>query len=264
MSVEPQPALGDYAAPTRPNGYHRWVICGLLFFATTINYIDRAVLGVLAPDLQKRFGWTDTQYGDINMAFSAAYAIGFLLAGWFLDRVGTRICYGVSLIIWSIAAAAHALARSAPRFAGARIVLGLGETRNFSAAIKTTAECFPNRDRAFATGIFNAGSNIGAVLAPLLVPVITIKWGWQVAFIITGLLGFLWVFLWWPLYRKPQHHPLVSPQELAYIQSDCEEPTTKVPWLKLFPHRQTWAFAVGKFLTDPIWWFYLTWSAKFF
>ena len=264
MSFEPQPAVMDYAAPIRPGGYYRWVICALLFFATTINYIDRAVLGVLAPGLQKQFGWSDTQYGDINMAFSAAYAIGFLIAGWFLDRVGTRIGYAVSLTIWSIAAAAHALARSATGFAGARFLLGLGESGNFPAAIKTTAEWFPKRERAFATGIFNAGSNIGAVLAPLFVPVLAIRWGWQAAFIVTGLLGFLWLFLWWPLYRRPERHPFVSPGELAYIRSDGEEPSTKVPWLQLIPHRQTWAFAVGKFLTDPIWWFYLTWSAKFF
>src|SRR5258706_3805204 len=264
MSLDPQTAVADYAAPPRQIGHYRWVICGLLFFATTINYIDRAVLGVLAPDLQKKFTWTDTQYGDINMAFSAAYAIGFLLAGWFLDRVGTRIGYTVSLVIWSFAAASHALARSALGFSLARFFLGLGEAGNFPAAIKTTAEWFPRRERAFATGIFNAGSNIGALLARLLVPIIALKWGWQAAFSATGSIGFIWVALWLPLYRNPEQHPLVSPQELALIQSDGQEPATKVPWIKLLPHRQTWAFAAGKFLTDPIWWFYLTWSAKFF
>jgi ACS family hexuronate transporter-like MFS transporter len=264
MALETEASPLDPATQPRPRGNYRWVICALLFFATTINYVDRAVLGVLAPDLQKRFGWTDTQYGDINMAFSAAYAIGFLVAGWFLDRVGTRIGYAVSLIVWSLAAAGHAFARSAMGFGIARFVLGLGEAGNFPAAIKTTAEWFPRRERAFATGIFNAGSNVGAIVAPAAVPFIALTWGWQAAFISTGLIGLVWVIFWLPLYRKPERHPLVSPEELAFIQSDGQESTKKVPWLSLLPHRQTWAFAVGKFLTDPIWWFYLTWSAKFF
>src|SRR5688500_13051777 len=174
MALETEASPLDPSTQARPRGNYRWVICALLFFATTINYVDRAVLGVLAPDLQKRFGWTDTQYGDINMAFSAAYAIGFLIAGWFLDRVGTRIGYAVSLIVWSLAAAGHAFARTAMGFGIARFVLGLGEAGNFPAAIKTTAEWFPRRERAFATGIFNAGSNVGAIVAPAAVPFIAL------------------------------------------------------------------------------------------
>lgn len=241
----------------------RWVICGLLFFATTINYVDRGVLGVLAPDLQKTIGWTDTQYGDINAAFTFAYAIGFILVGRFIDRVGTRIGYAVSLILWSLAAAGHAFARTPFGFGVARFMLGLGEAGNFPAAIKTTAEWFPRRERALATGIFNAGSNVGAVLAPLAVPLIYLNWGWQWAFVSTGLIGLVWVFFWLPLYRRPEQHPRVSPAELAWIHSDPAEPATRIPWLRLLPHPQTWAFALGKFLTDPIWWFYLFWSAKF-
>jgi ACS family hexuronate transporter-like MFS transporter len=249
---------------TRPSGGHyRWVICALLFFATTINYVDRGVLGVLAPDLQTEIGWTDTEYGDINAAFSAAYAIGFVIVGRFIDRVGTRIGYAVSLIAWSLAAAGHALARTATGFAAARFLLGLGEAGNFPAAVKTTAEWFPRRERALATGIFNAGSNVGAVVAPLVVPVLALQWGWQAAFVATGLVGLVWVAFWLPLYDRPERHPRVSPAELAWIQSDPPEPTARVPWLRLLPHRQTWAVAVGKFLTDPVWWFYLFWSAKF-
>src|SRR5258705_9322639 len=220
MSLDPQTAVADYAAPPRQIGHYRWVICGLLFFATTINYIDRAVLGVLAPDLQKKFAWTDTQYGDINMAFSAAYAIGFLLAGWFLDRVGTRIGYTVSLVIWSFAAASHALARSALGFSLARFFLGLGEAGNFPAAIKTTAEWFPRRERAFATGIFNSGTNIGAVIAPLTVPWIALTLGWRWAFVLTGAIGFIWVAVWLSSYAPAASHPKLSDRERQHILSD--------------------------------------------
>jgi MFS transporter, ACS family, hexuronate transporter len=255
------------AAPTQTKtgtaSRFRWVICGLLFFATTINYVDRGILGVLAPELQREIGWTDTQYGDINAAFSLAYALGFIVVGRFIDRVGPRLGYAVALILWSLAAAGHALARSPLGFGIARFVLGFGEAGNFPAAVKTTAQWFPRRERALATGIFNAGSNVGAVLAPLLVPVIALNWGWQAAFLITGLVGLFWVAFWLPLYDRPEVHSRVSPAELAWIQSDPPEPATRVPWLSLLPHRQTWAFAVGKFLTDPIWWFYLFWSAKF-
>ena len=242
----------------------RWVICALLFFATTINYVDRGVLGVLAPELQKSMHWTDTQYGDINASFTLAYAIGFLVVGRFVDRVGTKIGYAVSLVVWSLAAAGHALAGSALGFGIARFFLGLGEAGNFPSAIKTTAEWFPRRERALATGIFNAGSNIGAVIAPLVVPVLALRWGWQSAFIATGLVGIVWVVFWLPLYDRPERHRLVSPAELAWIQSDPPESETRIPWLELLPHRQTWAFATGKFLTDAIWWFYLFWSPKFF
>jgi ACS family hexuronate transporter-like MFS transporter len=244
-------------------GYFRWVICALLFFATTINYVDRGILGVLAPDLQRELGWSDTEYGDINAAFSLAYALGFLVVGRFIDRVGTRIGYAVALVVWSLAAAGHALARSAFDFGVARFWLGFAEAGNFPAAVKTTAEWFPRRERALATGVFNAGSNVGAILAPLAVPVIALACGWQAAFLVTGLGGLIWVAFWLPLYGRPERHPRVSPAELAWIRSDPPESTARVRWLSLLPHRQTWAFASGKFLTDPIWWFYLFWSAKF-
>ncbi|MFO0808535.1 MAG: MFS transporter [Gemmataceae bacterium] len=253
----------DAPLTLRPAGYYRWVVCGLLFFATTINYVDRGALAVLAPTLETEVGWTDTQYGDINAAFSFAYAIGFVLVGLWIDRVGTKIGYAVSLLVWSLAAAGHALAGSARGFAIARFFLGFGEAGNFPAAIKTTAEWFPRRERALATGIFNAGTNVGAILAPLVVPFITMRWGWQAAFVATGLIGLLWLGLWLPLYDRPERHPRVSPAELAWIHSDPPERATRVPWLTLLPYRQTWAFAAGKFLTDPVWWFYLFWSAKF-
>jgi len=244
-------------------GNYRWTICALLFFATTINYVDRAVLGVLAPTLRSEIGWTDQEYGYISGAFTLAYAIGFLFAGWFIDRFGTRIGYTVYLTVWSFAAAAHALARSAFGFGIARFGLGIGESGNFPAAIKTVAEWFPKKERALATGIFNAGSNVGAVLAPLLVPWIALNWGWQLAFIITGLAGLVWVVFWWPLYHKPAEHPRLTKTELAHIESDPPDPPAKIPWIKLFPFRQTWAFAIGKFLTDAIWWFYLFWFPLF-
>jgi ACS family hexuronate transporter-like MFS transporter len=251
------------ATPPRPAGGYRWIICALLFFATTINYVDRGVLGVLAPDLQKTIGWTDTQYGDINAAFSFAYALGFLLMGRLIDRIGTRLGYAVALVVWSLAAAGHALARSAFGFGVARFLLGLGEAGNFPAAVKTTAEWFPRRERALATGLFDSGSNVGAILAPMLVPWLALTAGWQSAFVVTGLLGLLWVAVWLPLYDRPEKLARVSPEELAWIQSDPPDPAGEVPWVRLLPCRQLWAIAAGKFLTDPIWWFYLFWSAKF-
>lgn len=244
-------------------GNYRWVICALLFFATTINYVDRSVLGVLAPTLRDVIGWTDQEYGIISAAFTQAYAIGFIFAGWFIDKVGSRMGYSVYLTIWSLAAAAHALARSAFGFGIARFMLGIGESGNFPAAIKTIAEWFPKKERALATGIFNAGSNVGAVLAPLVVPWLALNWGWQSAFIITGLIGLVWVFFWWPVYRKPAEHHKLSKNELAYIESDPPDPPEKFSWLRLLQVKQTWAFAIGKFLTDAIWWFYLFWFPLF-
>src|SRR6476620_10410446 len=191
-------------------GSYRWVVCALLFFATTVNYVDRAVLGVLEPELQKEIGWTATQYGDINSAFNLAYAIGFLFAGWMMDRIGTRWGYTISLTVWSLAAASHAFAHSVLGFGAARFALGIGESGNFPAAIKTVAEWFPVKERALATGIFNAGSNIGAIVTPIVVPISALKWGWQAAFIATGLLGFLWLAFWIPTYRRPAEHPRVS------------------------------------------------------
>jgi ACS family hexuronate transporter-like MFS transporter len=250
------------AAPARA-GHVRWVVCALLFFATTLNYIDRQVLGILAPDLQKVIGWSEVQYGYIVTAFQAAYAIGLLLVGRLLDVVGTRHGFALALIFWSVAAMAHALARTPLGFGLARFSLGLGEAGNFPAAIKTVAEWFPRRERALATGIFNAGSNVGAVIAPAVVPFIALAYGWQEAFLFTGAIGFVWLFFWYWLYRSPDEHKGLTAAELAYIRSDAEEPATRVPWLRLMGHREAWAFALGKFLTDPVWWFYLYWIPKF-
>jgi len=244
-------------------GYYRWLICTLLFFATTINYVDRAVLGVLAPTLRTEIGWTDQEYGYISAAFTLAYAIGFIFAGWFIDRVGTRIGYSVYLTIWSIAAAAHAFARTTFGFGVARFGLGIGESGNFPAAIKTVAEWFPVKERALATGIFNAGSNVGAILAPLLVPWIALTWSWQAAFMITGLSGLIWIAFWYPFYRRPFEHPKLSKRELEHIESDPPDTPAKISWFRLLRLKQTWAFSIGKFLTDAIWWFYLFWFPLF-
>jgi ACS family hexuronate transporter-like MFS transporter len=244
-------------------GRVRWGICALLFFATTINYVDRAVLGVLAPLLRTEIGWSDLEYGRISAAFTLAYAIGFLFAGWFIDRFGTKVGYALYLIVWSLAAAGHALAASAIGFGIARFALGLGESGNFPAAIKTVAEWFPRKERAFATGIFNAGSNVGAIVAPLVVPWITLHYGWRTGFVVTGLAGLVWVFFWWPFYRKPAEHPTLGKAELQHIESDPPEPAVSVSWFELLQHRQAWAFATGKFLTDSVWWFYLFWFPLF-
>ena len=244
-------------------GWLRWRICALLFFATTINYMDRQVLGILAPLLQKEIGWDEQDYGNIVVAFQVAYAVGLLAAGALMDRIGTRLGYAVAMACWSVAACGHALAGSVAGFAAARFALGLGEAGNFPAAIKTVAEWFPSRERAFATGIFNAGSNIGAVIAPLTVPWIALTWGWQWAFVAVGASGFVWLLFWWPIYRRPEDHPRLDRAELQYIQSDPSDEPGRIAWASLLPHRQTWAFALGKFLTDPVWWFYLFWFAKF-
>ncbi len=243
---------------------YRWTVCALLFFATTINYIDRQVLGILAPVLQKDIGWNEIEYGYIVMAFQAAYGIGLVLFGRFIDKYGTKIGYTISILIWSVSAMAHAFVKTPFGFGTARFFLGLGESGNFPAAIKATAEWFPKKERALATGIFNSGANIGAVVAPAVVPWLTITYGWGEAFIFTGALGFIWIILWALMYNNPEKHKKVNKLELDYILSDpIEKDTTKIPWLKLLKYRQTWAFVVGKFLTDPIWWFYLYWLPKF-
>ncbi len=245
-------------------GRYRWSVCALLFFATTINYIDRQVLGILAPVLQKEIGWNQIDYGYIVTAFQAAYAIGLLTMGRLIDRIGTKIGYGISIFVWSVAAMGHALVRTVFGFGFARFMLGLGESGNFPAAIKATAEWFPKKERALATGIFNSGANIGAVVAPLVVPWLTLTWSWREAFIFTGALGFIWVVLWIWLFQVPRKQQKLSREELAYIESDPPEPESeKIPWLSLLKHKQTWAFVIGKFLTDPIWWFYLYWLPLF-
>lgn len=244
-------------------GRYRWVICALLFFATTINYIDRQVLGILAPTLQTDIGWNEAQYGAIVSWFTFAYALGYLGAGRLMDKIGTRLGFSLSVIVWSLSAMAHSLARSVAGFSAARFALGIGESGNFPASIKTVAEWFPAKERALATGIFNAGSNIGAIITPLVVPWIALNYGWRAAFIATGLLGFIWLTFWIPIYRRPAEHPKVSQPELAYIQSDAADTKASVKWTSLLRRRETWAFAIGKFMTDPIWWFYLYWLPKF-
>jgi ACS family hexuronate transporter-like MFS transporter len=247
----------------RPTRY-RWVICTLLFFATTVNYVDRSVLSVLAPTLKQKIHWTDTEYGYINAAFTAAYAVGLLVAGRMIDIIGVRFGYAIALVCWAISSMCHALVRSAFGFGVARVFLGLFESANFPAAVKAVAEWFPNKERSFAIGLFNSGSNIGAIVAPLVVPIIAIKFGWQWAFVATGSAELIWVFFWVPIYRRPAEHPRVSKEELAYITSDPNESVAPVKWSRLAPHRQTWAFSVAKFLTDPIWWFWLFWASPFF
>jgi ACS family hexuronate transporter-like MFS transporter len=264
-------------------GRFRWTICGLLFLAATINYVDRQVIGILKPTLQAEFGWSEIDYGDIVFAFQLAYAIGFLFAGRIMDRLGTKKGFSLALIIWSFAGIATAEAirfgpavamvlggfglaysSSVAGFLFVRFLLGIGESGNFPAAIKTVAEWFPRRERAFATGLFNAGTNIGAVVTPMVVPGITAWLGWYWAFVITGLLGFAWLVLWWAIYDRPERHPRVGAAELALITSDPPESTVRVPWARLIGYRQTWSFAVAKFMTDPIWWLYLFWMPDFF
>jgi ACS family hexuronate transporter-like MFS transporter len=266
----------------RAGGHYRWVICALLFFAATINYIDRQVIGILKPTLQKEFGWSEIDYADIVFAFQLAYAIGLLLAGGLMDRLGARRGFVLAIVLWSLAAMAHAEATvfgpaaasmlsvvglaysaSVAGFIVARFVLGLGEAGNFPAAIKVVAEWFPKRERAFATGLFNSGTNIGALITPLVVPWITLTWGWYWAFIATGAIGFAWLLFWIPLYKEPEVHPRLGASELAYIRSDPPDPKVHIPWRSVLPHRQTWAFMLGKFLTDPIWWLYLFWIPDF-
>ncbi len=246
-------------------GHYRWTICALLFFATTMNYVDRQILGLLAPMLQlpQNIGWNETQYSNIVVAFQAAYAVGLLLMGRLMDWIGVRAGYAISIGIWSLSAAAHALARSAMGFGIARLALGIGEAGNFPAAIKTVAEWFPKKERALATGIFNSGTNLGATVTPLIIPWVVERFGWRAAFVSTGVVSAIPIFLRISMYRRPQEHPRLSPAELRHIQSDPTEPTVKIPWLRLLPHPQTWAFVIGKFLTDPIWWFFLFWLAKF-
>ena len=241
---------------------YRWTICALLFVATTINYIDRQVLGILAPTLQRELAWSESDYGDIVSAFSFAYAIGFLIAGRLLDRFGVRRGLAAAVVAWSLAAIGHAFARTVAGFSFARAMLGLGESAIFPGSIKAVAVWFPQKERALATGIFNAGTNTGAILTPLVVPWITLRWGWQWAFIVTGTLGFVWLLLWFPLYREERGFEVRgSSFEGADVSTGMAAP--QVPWVSLFGYRQTWAFIAGKLLADPVWWFYLYWLPKF-
>lgn len=264
-------------------GKYRWTICALLFFATTVNYLDRQVLSLLAPSLSKEFGWSNSDYANITAVFQFGYAISMLFAGRFIDAIGTKRAFTIAVVVWSLGAMMHAfsvpigtvmvalgvgLPVSVIGFMVSRAVLALGEAGNFPAAIKATAEYFPKKERSFATGIFNSGANVGAILAPLTVPWIAVTWGWQMAFIAIGAIGFLWVALWLTFYDAPAQQRRLGAAELAYINSDREatapaEDGAKVPWFRLLAHRQTWAFVAGKFLTDGVWWFYLFWLPKY-
>jgi ACS family hexuronate transporter-like MFS transporter len=251
-------------------GKYRWTICSLIFFATTINYLDRAVISLLKSSLTVEFKWNDGDYANIEIAFKVSYALGMVGAGRLIDKLGTKIGYFLSTFLWSVAAMAHAFANSTFGFGVARSALGITEAGNFPAAIKTVAEWFPKKERALATGIFNSGTNVGAIIAPLTVPWINVHWGWQWAFILTGSLGFIWLIFWWVLYEVPAKHQKLSQNEFEYIHSDSEPiaaeeklPTENISWIRLMGYRQTWAAIFGKFLTDPIWWFYLFWLPDF-
>ncbi|MEN6626679.1 MAG: MFS transporter [Candidatus Sumerlaeia bacterium] len=251
-------------APPRAGGHFRWTICGLLFFATTVNYMDRQVLALLKPTLKDALHWSETDYGTIIFWFQAAYAIGNVGAGRLMDVLGVRLGLAFSVAGWSLMAMLHALARSVIGFSTARFGLGLTEGGNFPGAIKAVGEWFPRRERALATGIFNSGSNIGALITPLLVAWINQNWGWKACFLAIGALGFIWLILWFLFYGPPQTHPRLGASERAYIMSDPPTLAAHVPWLGLLGHRQTWAFCAAMFLVAPVWWFYLYWIPGFF
>jgi ACS family hexuronate transporter-like MFS transporter len=253
--------------PTARIGRYRWVICGLLFAATAINYIDRQTIGVLKPTLQAELRWTESSYADIVFWFQCAYAIGYLGFGPIIDRIGARLGYAVAFSVWTLAHIGHGFVHSITQFALMRFTLGLGESGSFPASLKSVSEWFPQKERALAVGIFNAGSNLGAIITPLVVPAITLAWGWRAAFIATGAVTFVWLIVWLAVYRSPAEHKKVSAGELEFIRSSDEPaaPATHVgvSWLKLLKLKETWAYALGKFLTDPIWWLYLFWLPDF-
>ncbi|HJX70526.1 MAG TPA: MFS transporter [Bacteroidales bacterium] len=244
-------------------GNYRWRIVALLFFATTINYVDRQILGILAPQLQELFSWSESDYGFIIMAFQAAYAIGLVITGGLLDKIGTKTGYIIAMTLWSVAGMLHAVGRSVVSFASLRFVLGLGQSANFPAAVKSVAEWFPKRERAMATGLFNAGSNVGAILTPLIIPVVALKWGWQWAFVGTGALGLIWLFFWVPFYDRPELMKRLKKTEKDYILKNEDEDIIKIPWKKILPHKQTIGICLARFVTDPVWWFFLYWLPKF-
>ena len=244
--------------------HFRWYICALLLYATTVNYMDRMVLGILEPVIAQDLHWSNTSYGLITGVFQIGYAVMMPIAGRLIDWLGLRVGYSLATLLWSLSSMSHALARTAAQFALARLGLGLGEAANFPACIKAVADWFPRRERALATGIFNGGSNLGAILAPLAVPLVTARFGWHAAFIFTGSLSLSWVVLWLLIYREPEQHPRLSPEELALIRSDSDAVSAEsVPYRRLLGKRAAWAFFAAKFLTDPVWWFYLFWLPPF-
>lgn len=246
----------------------RWVVCALLFFATTINYIDRQILSLVKPILDSELHWTSEQFGWVNSAFQGAYAVGLLGFGWFIDRFGTKLGYAVSIGLWSVAAMSHALVGSIAGFRWARMFLGVSEAGNFPSAIKAVALWFPRRERAFATSLFNSGANVGALIAPATIPFIAAAWGWRAAFVMAGAAGFVWLALWWALYEVPERHARLSAGERAHINSDLEPAeaaeAVRPSWSKLLLYRQTWSFIIAKFMTDPVWWFFLIWLPDYF
>jgi ACS family hexuronate transporter-like MFS transporter len=244
-------------------GRVRWVIVALLFAATAINYVDRQMIGLLKPTLQNEFGWHETTYADIVFYFQLAYAVGYVIFGNVVDRIGARLGYAAAFTIWTCAHMLHAAVHSVLGFAAVRAVLGIGESGNFPAGLKAVTEWFPKKERALATGIFNAGTNVGAIITPLIVPALTLAYGWRGAFVITGAVSLIWLVAWVGLYRRPRESRQLSEAELAYIESDPADPSAKVPWGRLLGRRQTLAFSVGKFLTDPIWWMFLFWLPDF-
>ena len=253
ISTQSQPTTGQV----------RWLICALLFFAASVNYMDRQVIGLLKPTLQLQFGWTEVGYSNIVLAFQFAYGAGLLFIGKLIDKLGTRKGFSLAVLVWSIAAMSHAAASSVFQFAMARFSLGLGEAGSFPASVKAVAEWFPKRERALATGLFNCGSNIGAIVTPLIVPWITYRFGWRMAFLVTGALGFVWIVCWLAVYHQPEEDKFLSPAELAHIQSDVQEQGTTISLRSMVTHRQAWAVALGKFFTDPIWFVYLFWMPDF-
>jgi ACS family hexuronate transporter-like MFS transporter len=262
--------MSGEAVPTRVGpepthvGRYRWMICALLFAATAINYVDRQTIGVLKPTLQAELKWTESSYADIVFWFQAAYAIGYLAFGPIIDRIGARLGYAIAFTVWTLAHIAHGFVYTITQFALVRFTLGLGESGSFPSSLKAVSEWFPQKERALAVGVFNAGSNIGAIVTPLVVPAITLAWGWRAAFVATGAVSFVWLIAWLAMYRSPGFHKKVTPGELAYIQSgEAPASATSISWLKLLRLRETWAYALGKFLTDPIWWLYLFWLPDF-
>ena len=249
----------DLAQAGKSVGRYRWVVVALLFSATAINYIDRQMIGVLKPTLSAEFGWTESDYAGIVFWFQLAYAIGYVSFGRVVDRIGVRSGYSIAIVIWTLGHMAHGLASGVVSFAMARFGLGVGEAGNFPAGIRAVADWFPQRERAFAIGLFNAGANIGAIITPLLVPALVLAFGWRSAFFLTGIFGIVWLICWWTLYRHPSEHPKVQPSELAWIRQDPEDPVEPIAWRRLITMRETWAYALGKFLIDPIWWFFLFW-----
>ncbi|KRA58426.1 hexuronate transporter [Caulobacter sp. Root655] len=250
-------------APSERIGRYRWVIVGLLFLAMVINYVDRQTIGLLKHDLSTEFGWDEKHYADLVFYFQLAYAVAYLAWGKIMDKIGARWGFGIAFLIWQVAHISHALARGFGGFAIARMGLGIGEAGGFPGGIKAVAEWFPKNERALATGIFNAGTNIGAIVTPLVVPGIVLAFGWQMAFIVTGVAGLVWLPLWLIVYRRPREQKRLGAAELAHIEQDPADPVEKIGWLKLLGKKETWAFALGKFLIDPIWWMFLFWLPDF-